>query len=141
MCPPLEDLGGSNEGVDSRWQSLLDSGCRTGQELARAWRKLAAQAYQMSEFVGEEMTGPLTVSVPGAGEGSVLQRRPKEFGELVSLVHGAFGEGSEDVHALISSMAKAQVEKLPLLEGRQKSDWEFGLVTGQLRRFVSTAVV
>ena len=57
MCPPLEVLGGSNEGVDSRWQSLLDSGCRTGQELARAWRKFAAQEYQMSECVGEEVTG------------------------------------------------------------------------------------
>ena len=41
ICQPLAHLGGVDEdGVDTRWRPLINSGCRTGIEMARAWEQL-----------------------------------------------------------------------------------------------------
>ena len=54
MCPPLTELGGEEQGVDSRWLPLLDSGLRTGEELRKAWEKLQGQGARMVDYLGEE---------------------------------------------------------------------------------------
>ena len=54
----------------NRWRGLLESGCRTGEELRGLWSTLQEEATQITGFLGIELEGPLSVSVEGAGEGS-----------------------------------------------------------------------
>ena len=54
VCPPLANLAGLEEGVANRWQPLLNSGSRTGEELRAAWSLLQERARQMSSFIEEE---------------------------------------------------------------------------------------
>ena len=70
VCPPLAHLAGLEEGVLERWQPLLDSRSRTGEELQRAWNTLQERARQMSDFLEEELGGALGQPVEAAGEGS-----------------------------------------------------------------------
>ena len=43
VCPPLSCLAGSNLDFAERWRPLLDSGSRTGKELALAWEVLVRE--------------------------------------------------------------------------------------------------
>ena len=70
VCPPLAHLAGLEEGVLSRWQPLLDSRSRTGEELRMAWTTLQERARQMSVYLEEELGGALGQPVEAAGEGS-----------------------------------------------------------------------
>ena len=70
VCPPLSELSGEEEGDLQRWQPLLESGLRTGEELRQAWATLQQRAQQMSDYLEVELTGALEVSVEGAGMGS-----------------------------------------------------------------------
>ena len=71
VCPALAHLVGDDEaGEGERWKKLVDSGCRTGREVARGWDKLQVEARQCSEFLGDELEGSLAVEVEGFGEGS-----------------------------------------------------------------------
>ena len=54
----------------NRWRGLLESGCRTGQELKALWTTLQEEAGQMTTYLGAGFDGPLAIPVEGAGEGS-----------------------------------------------------------------------
>ena len=64
VCPQLSYLVGQEElGEERRWDSLIASGCRTGQELKMAWDKLQTEARECASFLGEDLDGALAVSV------------------------------------------------------------------------------
>ena len=69
FCAALAGLGGG-ESEQNRWSNLLQSGLRTGRELAMAWDTLSSRARSMAEFLGEELASPLSTPAEAAGEGS-----------------------------------------------------------------------
>ena len=70
ICPQIAHLVGSTEDPQSRWNTLLNSGCRTGAELASAWQLLQTEAMCMSDFLGINLESPLAVEAEAIGEGS-----------------------------------------------------------------------
>ena len=71
ICQPLAHLSGSDEeGSESRWRPLVNSGCRTGVEMARAWEYLQQEARECCQYTGQELSGHLSVEVEGIGEGT-----------------------------------------------------------------------
>ena len=68
-----------------------------------------------------------------------LQRKLESFGDLKDLVFGAFGEGSEDVHELVNTLSKSRLRAQGLALGREGSAAELSIITGQVRRALSTA--
>ena len=56
--------------MDTRWRPLINSGCRTGIEMARAWEQLQQEASECCQYVGEEVTGQLSVPTEGVGGGT-----------------------------------------------------------------------
>ena len=98
--------------------------------------KLLASEYQKkARNVDKDFVGTLE------GEVGPVERRLAEYGELLCLVVGAWGEGSEDLHDLIHTMAKCRVNALGLARGRPGSEAELGMVLGQVRRSLSVASV
>ena len=89
VCPQLAHVLGSMEDSNSRWQTLLMSGCRTGQELFHAWQNLQNEAKQMSDFLGDELGAPLAVSVEGIGDGSTDGSTRKKIVEQRETLRGA----------------------------------------------------
>ena len=75
------------------------------------------------------------------GEVGPLVRRLQSFGELQSFVVGNWGEGSEDLHALVQTCAEARVAHICRSTGRQESEHLLGTIVGQYRRLVSTCAV
>ena len=77
LCPALapqfggDECFGNNMPVDSRWEVLISSGCRLGQEFLEAWRAMRDEAVGLTEWLGEELDGALIQSVRGAGLGCV----------------------------------------------------------------------
>ena len=73
VCHQLENLIGNMEeiGWQEKWKAMIDSGCRTGQEFRMAWETLQKEAIQCCEYLGMDISGPLSISTEGAGEGSV----------------------------------------------------------------------
>ena len=57
------------------------------------------------------------------------------------LVVGAFGEGSEDLHSLVQTIAESKVNAMGLSRGREGTEAELGVVVGQVMRMLSTASV
>ena len=108
---------------DGQFKRAVDR--RAGQLMGEYRRK----AINMDRLIGTH---------EGIGQ---VQRRLEEFGELVGLVHGAFGEASHDAHNLISIMSKSRIRKVGLSQGRTCNEKELGVITGQLRRQISTVVV
>ena len=53
ICPQLSHLVGDLGNVNQRWRPLLDSGCRTGLEHARAWEIIQPEARGLVGFFGE----------------------------------------------------------------------------------------
>ena len=51
ICPPLAHLVGNMDNVNERCRTWLDSGCRTGVELANAWETVQSDARWMVEFL------------------------------------------------------------------------------------------
>ena len=76
---------------------------------------------------------------PGVVRGP-CERKLDQYGELVKLVFGAFGEASQDVHSLIASLAECRLRKVGLQRGRAGGEQELAIITGQIRRRISTAV-
>ena len=72
------------------------------------------------------------------GEGP-CQRRLSEL-PLLALCWGAYGEGSPDVHTLISLLAACRVRHLNL-QGRSPGPEQMGLEVTKIRRRLSTAAV
>ena len=64
ICPPLSELGGGQMGVAERWRPLIERGGRTANELVGAWGVLTAEAREMSDYLGEELTGKHLDSPP-----------------------------------------------------------------------------
>ena len=71
------------------------------------------------------------------GEVGPLHRKLESYGDILGLVVGAFGEGSEGLHKLAYTMARMQ----GLFAGREGSEAELGVITGQVRRNLSTTSV
>ena len=78
--------------------------------------------------------------VPEGVKGPV-ESKLEEYGDLLCLVVGAFGEVSEDLHYLINTMAEARVQKSQLQAGQVSGESELGTVVGEYRRLVSVASV
>jgi len=71
VCQMLQEVIGDGQGSTStRWQALIQSGCRTGKELVSAWSLLQEEARQCAAYLGEELKAPLSSPVEGAGDGS-----------------------------------------------------------------------
>ena len=60
---------------------MLESGCRTGVELANAWKSVQSDARGLVEFLGQELNGTLATEVLGVGEGSVTGSTRKKVVE------------------------------------------------------------
>ena len=65
------------------------------------------------------------------GEVATLVRRFQSFGELQSFVVGNWGEGSEDLHALVQTCAEVRVAHICRSTGRQESDHLLGTIVSQ----------
>ena len=89
------------------------------------YRRKAREADRISGDRDEETMGP-------------VERKLLQFGDLLGLVVGAYGEGSEDLHSLIQNLAESTVNAMGLRRGRQASEEELGVVVGQIRRSLST---
>ena len=69
ICPLLEDIiEAEASGEEARWRSLISSGCKVGEEYARAWDLLQTESRECSEYLGWDFIGHLAVE--NAGEGS-----------------------------------------------------------------------
>ena len=89
VCPQLAHLVCPTGDTQRRWKPLVDSGCRTGVELVRAWDLLQGEARGMAEFLGEELEGSLAVPVIGMGEGSVNGSTRKKVTEQREKLRGS----------------------------------------------------
>ena len=75
------------------------------------------------------------------GDGVVgpIERKLSEYGDLLRLVVGAWGEGSEDLHTLVQVLAQSKVDSVGKARGRPASDSELSIAVGQVRRRLSVA--
>ena len=79
ICPQVAHLVGDMDNVNERWRTLLESGCRTGVELAGAWEIVKREARGLVEFLGQEIKGTLSAEVSGVGKGSVTGSTRKKI--------------------------------------------------------------
>ena len=56
-----------------------------------------------------------------------VERKLLQFGDVIGLVVGAFGEGSEDLHDLVQQMAESRATSMELKRGREATDAEIGI--------------
>ena len=70
-----------------------------------------------------------------------IQRRLEEYGDLIGLCFGAWGEGSEQVHQLVQTLAESRLKFQGLQLGRPGSDQELGVLVGQVRRRLSLVAI
>ena len=70
-----------------------------------------------------------------------MERRLEEFGELLGLCFGTWGEASEGVHQLVQTLAEHRLKFQGLQRGRAGSDQELGVLVGQVRRRLSLVAV
>ena len=77
----------------------------------------------------------------GVNQKGPLERRLDEYGELLGLCFGAWGEGSEQVHQLVQVLAESRLRFQGLQQGRPGSDQELGVLVGQIRRRLSIVAV
>ena len=70
VCPQLSHLYNEDSSVDTRWDALLSSGCRTGRELAFVMGKAKTEATALSNFLEDDEVPSLHSSeLMGLGEG------------------------------------------------------------------------
>ena len=70
-----------------------------------------------------------------------VEKRLDEFGDLLGLCYGAWGESSEGVHQLVQTLAESRLKFQGLQRGRPGSEQELGQIVGQDRRRISLAAV
>ena len=70
-----------------------------------------------------------------------VERRLDEFGTVLGLCFGAWGEASEEVHRLVQVLAESRLKFQGLQQGRPGSDQELAVLVGQVRRRLSMAAV
>ena len=97
VCPQLGDLVGGGD-VGYRWQPLLDSDCRTGRELTRAWCIMQQEDRECSDFLGQEQVGVLAVQVAGAGQGSTDGSTRKQIVERRDVLRGLVLARALEIH-------------------------------------------
>ena len=101
---------------------------RRARELPGSYRRPLERLDRLHHGTHENEVGPLV-------------RRLHSFGELQTFVVGNWGEGSEDLHALVQTCAEARVAHICRSTGRQESEHLLGTIVGQYRRLVSTCAV
>ena len=81
----------------------------------------------------------LDVKYHGTSEGQTgpLVRRLAGYGQLQGLVVGAFQEGSQDLHALLETLADSKIRAMGLARGREGTENERATVMAGLRRKLS----
>ena len=70
-----------------------------------------------------------------------LEQRLKEFGDLLCLVAGQYGEVSQHMHDLLAKLCKTKADHIAQVEGRHLSNSEQGLLLHQMRRRLSVAII
>ena len=116
-CETWYPAGGSVRGTDKRANGL--------QSLYRSKaRKVDVEVLG----VEREQKGP-------------VEKRLDEFGALLGLCFGAWGEASEGVHQLVQTLAESRLKFQGLQRGRPGSEQELGVIVGQVRRRISLAAV
>ena len=75
------------------------------------------------------------------GQTGPLVQRLQSWGELRGLVVGQFGEGSQDLHSLLKSLAEAKVLSTARAKGEPPRDCDISLTLAQHRRVLSTTAV
>ena len=68
-------------------------------------------------------------------------RKLESYPPVLDLVFGAYGEASDGVKKLLDKMVESRVASLGLRKGTQEAGKEMSLVTGYLRRRLSSAVM
>ena len=95
-------------------------------EIPEEYRRTARKVDQELGF--QDGTGPTT-------------RRLQGFPTVLDLCFGAYGEASQGVKNLLGSFAQSRLRSQGLRKGSPEGEKELGLVTGYLRRRLSTAVI
>ena len=108
-CPSRYSAGEQQKGVDRRA------------------RLLQAEYRKKAKDVDRDYVG-----IPVDQEGPVL-RHLNQYGDVLGLVVGAWGEGSEDLHDLVHIIALARLSAVGLARGRPGSEQELAVITGQVR--------
>ena len=103
---------------------------RRAQSLQAEYKKKARDLDKNTQGTSNQSRGP-------------VERRLDEFGEIIGLVFGAWGEGSQEVHSLVETLAQCRLRFQMQQEGRpdQGSDNELALIVGQIRRRLSVTAV
>ena len=105
-CESWYPAGGNVRGTDKRAGGLQ-------QEYRRKAKKVDQEVLGLPE-----------------GQKGPVERRLDEFGELLGLCFGAWGEASEGVHRLVQTLAESRLKYQGLQRGRPGSDQELGLLVG-----------
>ena len=84
-----------------------------------------------------------TISGSERGQRGPVERRLDEFGEILGLCFGAWGEASQDVHSLVEVLAQSRLKFQVLQEGRPNggSEQELAVIVSQIRRLLSVTAV
>ena len=84
-----------------------------------------------------------TISGTNRGQRGPVERRLDEFGDIMGLCFGAWGEASQDVHDLVEILARARLKFQVLSEGRPDggSDQELAMIVAQIRRLLSVTAI
>ena len=70
VCLQLKDVIGTFEESNSRWQTLIQSGSRTGKEFAHSWNSLKEEVDNCYAFLSKDNSlSPLKDGVEAAGQG------------------------------------------------------------------------
>ena len=101
---------------------------KRAQQLPADYRRKARKVDQEVVGVDRETRGP-------------VERRLEEYGDLLGLCFGAWGEANEGVHQLVQSLAESRIKFLGLQRGRPGSDQELGICVGQIRRRLSMVAI
>ena len=105
LCPGLAQQFGGDEcfgrgmPADTRWEVMISSGCRLGQEFREAWEVLKREASQCAEWLDEELDGALAQPVRGAGIGCVTGATRKLVVEQLEKMWGKVLKTSLDHQA------------------------------------------
>lgn len=78
--------------------------------------------------------------IKGDARGPVEQKL-EEYGDLLGLVFGAWGEASEGIHSLIQTLSLPRLNSLLRPRGKAASNQELAHITSQIRRRLSQVVI
>ena len=70
-----------------------------------------------------------------------VERKLDEYGQIIGLAFGAWGEASYDVHQLIQTLAESRLSHIGMQRGRPGSENELGQIVAQIRRRLSVTSI